>query len=323
MATMPDMPVAPQTHGRSALDNAARDGSEALAPLALLASRDADTLRWGKKWLESFGFRVAGVSSLDEAASVLRSASAEVAVVDGSLRSADGLSAWSAVRRLAGGAELPVLTVCSGDKGASRAIQAGGTEVVRKPVEWPLLSQRASRLVQAQRALRELAWTRSELASLRNSSQRERPGTPAGSVDPLTGLPSRKTYERQLDGVLAGTARAGTSLAVLFLDLDRFKLINETYGHRGGNQVLVQVAERLGACLRSRDLVSRRKIGLVTAALGRLTGDAFSLTISPVEGREGAEPTAQAVLDALSRPFVLDDSEVYLSASLGIALAPE
>jgi diguanylate cyclase (GGDEF)-like protein len=322
MAAMPNMPVAPESVSRTGVDGASRAGMED-APLALVASRDSDTLRWGKKWLESFGFRVAGANSLDEAAGVLRTSTPEIAIVDGSLRSADGVGAWAAIRRLPGGEQLPVLTVCSGDKEATRAIQEGSSEVVRKPVEWPLLSQRAARLVQGHRTLQELAWTRSELASLRNSSQRERPGSPVGTLDPLTGLPNRRSYERLLDGVLAGSARSGSSLAVLFLDLDRFKLINETYGHRGGNQILVQVAERLGSCLRSRDLVTRRKVGLVTAVLGRLTGDAFSLTISPVEGRGEIEPAAQAVLDALSRPFALDESEAYISASLGIAVAPE
>jgi diguanylate cyclase (GGDEF)-like protein len=322
MAAMPNMPVAPESVSRTGVDGASRAGMED-APLALVASRDSDTLRWGKKWLESFGFRVAGANSLDEAAGVLRTSTPEIAIVDGSLRSADGVGAWAAIRRLPGGEQLPVLTVCSGDKEATRAIQEGSSEVVRKPVEWPLLSQRAARLVQGHRTLQELAWTRSELASLRNSSQRERPGSPVGTLDPLTGLPNRRSYERLLDGVLAGSARSGSSLAVLFLDLDRFKLINETYGHRGGNQILVQVAERLGSCLRSRDLVTRRKVGLVTAVLGRLTGDAFSLTISPVEGRGEIEPAAQAVLDALSRPFALDENEAYISASLGIAVAPE
>jgi diguanylate cyclase (GGDEF)-like protein len=322
MAAMPNMPVAPESVSRTGVDGAGRAGMED-APLALVASRDSDTLRWGKKWLESFGFRVAGAHSLDEAAVVLRTSTPEIAIVDGSLRSADGVGAWAAIRRLPGGEQLPVVTVCSGDKEATRAIQEGSSEVVRKPVEWPLLSQRAARLVQGHRTLQELAWTRSELASLRNSSQRERPGSPVGTLDPLTGLPNRRSYERLLDGVLAGSARSGSSLAVLFLDLDRFKLINETYGHRGGNQILVQVAERLGSCLRSRDLVTRRKVGLVTAVLGRLTGDAFSLTISPVEGRGEIEPAAQAVLDALSRPFALDENEAYISASLGIAVAPE
>jgi diguanylate cyclase (GGDEF)-like protein len=292
------------------------------APMAILASREAETLRWGRRWLESFGFQVATAGSLDEAARLLATGSAEVVVVDGSVRGTGAVGAWAAIRKLTGGGELPVLTVCSNDREAGRAMLEGSTEVVRKPISWPVLSQRAARMVHAARTSKELVRAQSELATLRIDRQEEQLSSPSGSLDPLTGLPHRKSYERMLDGTLAGNARVGSALAVLYLDLDRFTLINQTYGHRGGNQILVQVAERLAGCLRRRDLLTRRVAGLSTAALGRLSGDAFSLMVSPIEGREALEPIAQAVLDALARPFALDHGEAYLSASLGIVVAP-
>ena len=323
MRATPDLPTVLEMGRRPDFDGAYREGWEGQDPIAILATRDAHMLHWGTKWLESYGFQVAAAASVDEAAALLRTGSVEVVVVDGSLRSADGLFACPAIRKLDGGVELPVLTICAGDKEAGRAIFEGSTEVVRKPIQWPLLGQRAARLVQAYRMFRELACTRAELASLRNSSQLERQSNPSGSLDSLTGLPQRRSYERVLDSALGGNSRSNSALAVMFLDLDRFKLINETYGHRGGNQVLIQVAERLAGCLRRRDLLARRKVGLATAALGRLTGDAFCLMVSPIDGREEVEPIAQALLDVLARPFALDASEAYLSASLGIAMAPE
>jgi diguanylate cyclase (GGDEF)-like protein len=315
--------TAPPTTGKTDREGAWTQGWGGQAPLAVVATRDAETLRWARRWLESFGFQVAAAGTLEEVAGLVGRGSAEVVVVEGSLPGADASATWSAIRKLPGGGELPILSVCSGEREAGRALLEGSSEVVRKPISWPLLSQRAARLVQAYRTYQELLRTQSELASLRTNSQVERLASRSGALDPLTGLPHRKGYERVLDDTLAGNSRFGSALAVLYLDIDRFKLINETYGHRGGNQVLVQVAERLGGCLRRRDLLAGRKVGLSTAALGRLTGDAFSLMVSPIEGREAVEPIAQAVLDALARPFALDDGEAYLSASLGIAVTPE
>ena len=323
MGALTDMATALATSGALEPESAAGLGWVGRAPMAVLASREAETLRWGRRWLESFGFQIATAASLDEAARLLATGSAEVVVLEGSLRGSGASAAWAAIRKLTGGGELPVLTICSSDREAGRAMLEGSSEVVRKPISWPLLSQRAARLVQAARTSKELAKVQSELAALRTDRQVERVSSPSGALDPLTGLPHRKSYERMLDGTLASSTRLGSALAVLYLDLDRFTLINQTYGHRVGNQILVQVAERLGGCLRRRDLLARRTVGLTTAALGRLSGDSFSVMVSPIESREGVEPIAQAVLDALSRPFALDHGEVYLSASLGIAVAPE
>jgi diguanylate cyclase (GGDEF)-like protein len=297
------------------------EGGESRAPLALLASRQEDTLGWGRKWLERFGFRVATASSLDEAAAQL-AAGPEVVVVDGSVRGADAAPAWSSLRKLPGGADVPVLAICANDKEARRAVAEGSTDVVSRPIEWQVLSRRAARLVEAYRTARELAATRSELEGMRLRERPDSHGEQSMPLDALTGLPQRKAFEQVLDGALGATPRTGFSLAVLYLDLDRFKLINGTYGRLGGSQVLVQVAERLRGCLRKRELLGPRRVGMATAAIARLGGDAFGMMVSPVGSREDLSPIAQAILDALSQPFLVDEAEVYVSASVGIAIAP-
>ena len=304
------------------IDGSSFEGGDTRAPLALLASRQEDTLAWGKKWLERFGFRVAAAVSLDEAAGQLETDPPELVVVDGSLRGPDSLPAWSALRKLPGGADVPVLAICANDKEARRAVGEGSTDVVRRPIEWQVLSRRAARMVEAYRTTRELAATRTELEGMRSRDRAESQGEQAQPLDPLTGLPQRKAFEQVLDGALGGSPRTGFTLAVLFLDLDRFKLINGTYGRLGGSQVLVQVAERLRGCLRKRELLGPRRAGMATAAVARLGGDAFGMMVSPAGAREDVSPIAQAVLDALSDPFVVDEAEVYVSASLGIAIAP-
>jgi CheY-like chemotaxis protein len=91
------------------VDGSSFEGGEARAPLALLASRQEDTIEWGRKWLERFGFRVTPATSLEEAADRLAKDSPEVVVVDASVRGADAVPAWSALRKLPGGADVPVL----------------------------------------------------------------------------------------------------------------------------------------------------------------------------------------------------------------------
>lgn len=129
-------------------------------------------------------------------------------------------------------------------------------------------------------------------------------------TDALTGLPNRLLLAERLEQAMALASRSGSRFAVLFLDLDRFKHINDSLGHMFGDRVLVEVAERLGRCVRQVD----------TAA--RLGGDEFVLLLNQTDTR-GAETAAQRVLDELSKPFLLDDMAFSLSCSIGIALYPD
>jgi diguanylate cyclase (GGDEF)-like protein len=292
------------------------------APQALLLSRAPETLAWGKKWLERFGFKVSVASSLDEAPGVLANGLSEIVIVDSAIAHPGDDTAWSAVRRTTGAAEVPLLVICSSDAEARTAVAQGGTDVIRKPIEWLVLSQRAVRLVQAHRGAHELLLTRSELENVQNRCKTQHPGDPNAPLDVLTGLPQRRSFEHTLESALAVGHRTGSAQALLFLDLDRFKLINGTYGRLGGSQVLVQVAERLRSCLHKGTIAGGRRVGVVTAAIARVGGDAFALMVSPAGSRDEIAPMAQGVLDSLSMPFLVDAEEVYVSASIGIALAP-
>ena len=130
------------------------------------------------------------------------------------------------------------------------------------------------------------------------------------SHDRLTGLPNRMLFDERLSLALAQTHRYGEMLAVVFLDLDGFKRINDTLGHAVGDQLLQNVANRLKGCLRKGDL------------LARWGGDEFTLLLSPVSCAEDAAQIAAEILDSLNVPVQIDSHELYIKASLGIALAP-
>jgi diguanylate cyclase (GGDEF)-like protein len=126
--------------------------------------------------------------------------------------------------------------------------------------------------------------------------------------DLLTGLPNRLQFNASLEISLANAARHGENLAVMFLDLDRFKIINDTLGHTLGDELLQGVAQRLKDSLTSKD------------TLARWGGDEFTILLPQVNQQEELAQLAQRILQALENPFYLQEHELYISASLGIAL---
>jgi diguanylate cyclase (GGDEF)-like protein len=130
------------------------------------------------------------------------------------------------------------------------------------------------------------------------------------AYDQLTQLPDRVLFTQQLVRSISVAAEQDTMLGVAFLDLDRFKNINDTLGHEIGDCLLQQVAERLKGCLRGYDLVAR------------WGGDEFTLLLSNLRSAEDISNIAERLLQRLSIPFQVQDEELYVTASLGIALAP-
>jgi diguanylate cyclase (GGDEF)-like protein/PAS domain S-box-containing protein len=125
--------------------------------------------------------------------------------------------------------------------------------------------------------------------------------------DSLTQLPNRTLFYSRLQHALEQARRRGWTTGVMFIDLDRFKTINDTLGHAVGDEVLQQVAVRLSECVRAEDTV------------GRLGGDEFAVILSELEHERSAGLVAQKILDALGRPLQLERHEVFLTTSIGIA----
>ncbi|MBK6848111.1 MAG: EAL domain-containing protein [Proteobacteria bacterium] len=130
------------------------------------------------------------------------------------------------------------------------------------------------------------------------------------SYDSLTGLPNRALFVDRLAQELAHARREKHLVALLSIDLDRFRSVNDTGGHRLGDQLLQQAAGRLVEAVRETDSVSR------------LGGDEFSIIVTGLRHPRGAEVVADTVLAALSRPFLIDEHESHLSASVGISVYP-
>ncbi len=127
--------------------------------------------------------------------------------------------------------------------------------------------------------------------------------------DPLTGLPNRLLFVESVDSALRDGFASGTSVAVIFLDIDRFKLINDSLGHHAGDDLLSSVAPRLRRQLRPGDSVAR------------FGGDEFGVLVREVGGAEDADAVAERIARSFDPPFVLAGSEHFLSVSMGLAIA--
>ncbi|MBF0152891.1 MAG: diguanylate cyclase [Magnetococcales bacterium] len=129
--------------------------------------------------------------------------------------------------------------------------------------------------------------------------------------DPLTGLPNRLLFQELLQRSLAQVRRDGRSLAVLFMDLDHFKMVNDNLGHEAGDQLLVEVANRICACLREGDTVAR------------LGGDEFTLILQEPSRRDDIVRIVQRIIDHIRKPFLIKGQECHVGASIGISIHPE
>jgi diguanylate cyclase (GGDEF)-like protein/PAS domain S-box-containing protein len=129
--------------------------------------------------------------------------------------------------------------------------------------------------------------------------------------DALTGLPNRLLFKDRLTVALSHAQRDQSHLAVLFLDLDRFKVINDSLGHNIGDQLLQAVAARVASCVRDSDTVAR------------LGGDEFTVLLPRLKRSEDAAPIAQKIIEAIRHPFHLEGREFFTTTSIGISLFPE
>ena len=135
--------------------------------------------------------------------------------------------------------------------------------------------------------------------------------TKLANQDALTGLPNRRLFEKRLEHDIAHAKRNNKLMSLLYIDLDHFKHINDSCGHRTGDELLIQVAKRLMSSIRDED----------TAA--RLGGDEFILLLSEVNSSADARQVAQKVLQNINKPFYIDKHCINISCSIGYSIYPD
>jgi diguanylate cyclase (GGDEF)-like protein len=346
----------------------------------------------------------------------------DLIMMDVEMPNMDGFSACREIRRIETGAAVPIIMVTGGDdiEAVTNAYEAGATDFVSKPINWPILGHRvlyvlrasdaivrlriadahnravlaaipdtffrlskdgyyldyeqghdaaatapvdqcvgkhiadmlpreiASRIVEQMHAVLDTQEIRSVdydmlrgdvvhhfearlvatgpgevLGLVRDISERKRTEEQIRRLaycDSLTGIPNRQAFLETLERELHRSKSCNKKFAVLFMDLDAFKRINDTLGHNVGDHLLKIVSERLRETIRPSDLVSRSD---QPHNLARLGGDEFTILIPDLERVENALNVAHRVKDAMRRPFLIDGNEIFVTASIGISLFPE
>ncbi|MBP8306405.1 MAG: EAL domain-containing protein, partial [Burkholderiaceae bacterium] len=129
--------------------------------------------------------------------------------------------------------------------------------------------------------------------------------------DELTRLPNRRLFTERLEGELARASRSGKLLALMFIDLDRFKAVNDALGHDAGDELLVEAARRIGESVRAGDMVAR------------LGGDEFTVMLTDLESTIEIDPIASRLIERIQDPFAVRSEQAQISASIGIAVYPD
>lgn len=192
-----------------------------------------------------------------------------------------------------------VLTAASDADTKLRALELGATEFLSKPVD-------ASELV----------------LRLRNALAFKAYQDQLAYNDALTGLPNRQLFMERLDWTLKLAHRHNKQCALLQIGVDRFKQVNDTFGHKKGDEVLIAVSRRLNQSLRATDTLGMLDTRDGGVSISRLAGDEFMVLISEISHADAVATIARRLLDVMKAPLLLDGQELFISISVGIALFP-
>ena len=152
--------------------------------------------------------------------------------------------------------------------------------------------------------------------------QQERRLSDMANLDGLTGLPNRSRFRTLLQEAIDETKTTGKGFALLFLDLDRFKFVNDSLGHEAGDRLLQQVAQRLHSQLRPDDAWVQGAADTGEDAVFRLGGDEFTILLRRVDEQDAARAVARRILNAIALPITLGNEQLYVSTSIGISMCP-
>jgi diguanylate cyclase (GGDEF)-like protein len=185
-----------------------------------------------------------------------------------------------------------------------------------------VLNGTAESLQQQRQAIDELglrlrdAHTRELTERVQNEARLSR----MANYDGLTGLPNRALFRDRLQQAVERSQRTGRPFALMFLDLDRFKNINDSLGHDVGDRLLVAVAEVLAGSIRATDVLARPREEMADEGIFRLGGDEFTFLVQGLSGSADVKGVAERILAALGRPFIVGEHELFISGSLGITV---
>ena len=261
--------------------------------------------------LRNIGLTVVEAQDGQEAIDKFEQYQPDMILLDVEMPYKNGFEVCRYVRQHPRGKSLPIIMITGSDDMHSiqHAYNTGATDFQSKPLKWSILAQRVRYMLRASQAFKDLSGKEKELRQL-------------AYFDTLTGLPNRQNFHEKLDKFLHLADRKDYKAAILYLDLDRFKRINDTLGHSYGDELLIKVAQRLNQNLRVSDVLGVNNDDNV-GRIARLGGDEFIIFLSEIDNRQDIAAVAERVINTLSQPTQLKQHEVVVTPSIGIAIYPD
>jgi diguanylate cyclase (GGDEF)-like protein len=260
-------------------------------PVVVLADDDPSIRLMVRHVLESEDFDIVEASDGLEAIKAVEKHHPALILLDAVMPGIDGFTTCQQIKEK-GHTDIPVMMITGLDDDASveRAYEVGAIDFITKPIKWAVLKHRVKSVV-----AKVIAERKVQLLAYR---------------DTLTGLPNRLLFADRLEQAVIRSERSKTSMALMLVDIDDFKLVNDSFGHDAGDKLIKAVGDLISKSLRRADTIAR------------LGGDEFAVIIEGIEGPEDAISIADNLTTILEHNVRLDDQETYTSASIGIAVFP-
>ena len=261
-------------------------------PIVVLADDDPSIRLMVRHVLESEDFDIIEASDGLEAIKAVEKYHPALILLDAVMPGIDGFTTCQQIKEK-GHTDIPVMMITGLDDDASveRAYEVGAIDFITKPIKWAVLKHRVKSGV-----AKVIAERKVQLLAYR---------------DTLTSLPNRLLFADRLEQAVIRSERSRTSMALMLIDIDDFKLVNDSFGHDAGDKLIKAVGELISKSLRRADTIAR------------LGGDEFAVIIEGIDGPDDAISIADNLTTILEHNVRLDDQETYTSASIGIAIYPD
>ncbi|MGR3300929.1 MAG: diguanylate cyclase domain-containing protein [Candidatus Scalindua sp.] len=244
-------------------------------------------------------YRLECVDRLSTGIEYLNKESFDVILLDLQLPDSQGMDTLLEIQKIAQDIPIIVLSNHDDESFAVKTVQMGAQDyLVKESVNRNMLVRSIRYSIERHQMIKKMEQTQKKLQQIAH-------------YDNLTGLSNRKLFCEQLDKLIERVRRENKIMAVMFLDLDNFKTVNDVHGHSVGDLLLQSVAKRITSCMRENDIVAR------------LGGDEFIIALDTARSKENVAIAARRILEVLSAVYVLSGQKLTISASIGISLYPE
>ncbi len=277
----------------------------------LVVDDDKDTRKGLSKILGEKGYTIEAAGTGQEAIAKADERFFNLALLDIKLPDIDGTELLATLKKNNPHLDIIIVTGYASLENTIQALNGGASSYMTKPIDLDELFAKIKKLLKKQQSNAEsMKMLHAVQRELNGNGHLEEKILYMATHDALTGLPNRILFDDRLEMELAHANRNKKKLAVILIDLDHFKNINDAMGHSVGDKLLHQVGKRLTKSLRKTDTVAR------------MGGDEFLLLLPDISQVTAVYKLVSKILESFSKPFMVDDRKIYITASIGISIFP-